>query len=255
MPKSLDTIASHVSNIIEGRQKTKEARFKKLPPGGEHVDDVLRQAVAYLAERLADKGFKPAYSRLSLSRRLGEITQTISIDRNGSNLSGVSVQISAHVVVAAASFGAWRESQGNWRGTKYLWARQLGYLSGRRDYLMWQLVAPTNREVELQHLLDSICTLALPAFDAWSSKQSISKAVLRFTEQDRIDWVMEAALWAGDRHAAAQALTRHLELHPKDVGEYIAQLNWLRENPTATPGIPISGAAFLVARHALDVAM
>jgi hypothetical protein len=45
MPKSLNTLDSHVSDIVEGRRRTKDARFKPLPAGVEHVDDVLRQAV------------------------------------------------------------------------------------------------------------------------------------------------------------------------------------------------------------------
>jgi hypothetical protein len=51
MPKSLNTLDSHVSDIVEGRRTTKDARFKPLPAGVEHVADVLRQAVVYLAER------------------------------------------------------------------------------------------------------------------------------------------------------------------------------------------------------------
>jgi hypothetical protein len=45
MPKSLNTLDSHVSDIVEGRRRTKDACFKPLPAGVEHVDDVLRQAV------------------------------------------------------------------------------------------------------------------------------------------------------------------------------------------------------------------
>jgi hypothetical protein len=255
MSKSLTTIESHVSDIVESRQKTKDARFKPLPFDVEHVDEVLHHAVYYLAEQLATKGFTPAVSRLSLSRKHGPITQTVSLDRVGSNLSGVSVAVGAHVSVSSASYGRWCTNEGTGNHSKYLWTRQLGYLSGQRNYLRWQLVDSHNRQAELENLLGNISTLALPAFSAWETKQLIGQAVFRFTELDRIDWLMSAALWAGDVHAAARLISEHLEAHPKHVPEYKSDVLRFRASLTSMPATPISGAAFLVVRHGINVAM
>lgn len=253
MPKSLSTIESHISDVADNRRKTQNARFKPLPSDVERVDDVLRQTVADLADGLAEKGFKPAMSKLSLSRKLGEITQTISLERVASNLSGVSVQIGAHVSVSAASYSRWSRTEGTGYASKYLWARGLGYLCGQHNHLRWQLVDPFARQAELKHLLDSISTLALPAFSAWANKESISEAVFRFTELERIDWLMSVALWAGDRRAARQLIIKHLQMHPSRLSEYETELAQFKARPTSTPGRPISGAAFLAFRHRLDV--
>jgi hypothetical protein len=255
MATSLDSLDDHVSDIVATRRLTQEARFKPLPPGVERIDAVLRQALDHLAQALADEGFKPAYSRMALTRRLGPLTQTITLDTVPGNLSGVNVQVTAHASVSAASYKRWREEHGTGHGSPYLWIRQLGYLGAEHDYLKWQLVDPAARVGELDHLLGKIRELALPAFEAWRDKPSIAQAVFRQREGERIDWLMQVALWAGSPAAAARLIARHLRTCPKDVQDYRTELLRFQGNPgiPAPERRPASGAAFLVARHALDV--
>lgn len=255
MPKSLTTLDSHTSSIIETRRKTQEARFKSLPVGAERVEDVIRQAVAYLADHLAPLGFKAAPSKLTFSRKSDQTTQVIALRADTGNLSGVTVQISANALVRSLSYKRWTGEHGTKYATEYLWVRQLGYLSGHHEYLQWELVDPATREAELSDLLSRIQSLVFPAFAAWADKERICHAVFRRTEVDRVDWLMEIALWCGNSAAARELAEQHLQLRPQDMQEFQSELARFCADPTIgepRPS-PLSGAAFLAARYGLEV--
>lgn len=257
MSKSLTTLDSHVSSIIESRQKTKEARFKPLPAGVERVDDVIRQAIDYLSVSLAPLGFKGAPSKRTFSRKPGETTQVVALRLNAENLSGVTVQVSVDVYIRSPSYKRWTGEHGTKYANEYLWVKQLGYLAESKDYLMWELVDPATREGELSDLLSKVQYLALPAFSAWSDKESICSAVFRRTEQERIDWLMESALWCGNPVVAKTLAEQHLKLRPKDLPEFLIELARFQANPSIVEPkpTPVSGAAFLAARYELQVAV
>ncbi len=257
MPKSLTTLDSHTSDIVETRRKSKEARFKALPAGVERVDDVIRQAVDYLGNQLAPLGFKAAPSKLTFSRKSNETTQVIALRPDAGNLSGVTVQVSANVLVRSLSYKRWTGEHGTKYATEYLWVRQLGYLSGHHEYLKWELVDPITRENELSDLLSRIQSLALPAFSAWADKESICRAVFRRTEADRIDWLMEIALWCGNSETARSVAEQHMRLHPQDMAEFMSELGrFCADASIGEPKpTPVSGAAFLAARYGLKVAI
>jgi hypothetical protein len=255
MPKSLTSLESHTVDIIEKRRKTQDARFRPLPTGVERVEDVIRQAVDYLGDRLAPMGFKAAPSRLTFSRKVGEITQVIALRADGANLSGVSVRVTANALVRSSAYKRWTGEHGTKYATEYLWVRQLGYLSGHHEHFKWELADPTTREGELSDLLSRIHSLALPAFEAWADKHSICRAVFRRTEADRIDWLMEIALWCGNSDVAKSLAEQHLRLRPQDVPEFMSELARFRADIAIgkPQGSPASGAAFLAARYKLAV--
>lgn len=257
MPKSLTTLDSHTSSIIETRRKTKEARFKSLPVGVERVEDVVRQAVGYLGDNLATLGFRAAPSKLAFSRKSDQTTQVIALRTDAGNLSGVTVQISADVSVRSPSFKRWTGEHGTKYAHEYLWVRQLGYLSGHHEYFQWELVDPATREGELSDLLSRIQSLALPALDAWADNESICRAVFRRTEVDRIDRLMEIALWCGNRDVARSLAEQHLLLRPHDLPEFVSELARFLAAPAIGKAqhSPVSGAAFLAARYELGVAV
>lgn len=257
MSKSLTTLDSHVSSIIETRQKTKNARFKALPAGVERVEDVIRQAVDYLGDSLTPLGFKAAPSKLTFSRKSEETTQVIALRLNAGNLSGVTVQVSVDALVRSTSYKRWTEEHGTKYANEHLWVQQLGYLTEHHDYLTWELVDPTARGGELRDLLSKIQCIALPAFSAWSDMESICRAVFRRTELERIDWLMEIALWCGNPAVAKSLAEKHLQLHPKDLPEFLIELARFQANPTFSEPkhSPVSGAAFLAARYELEVAV
>jgi hypothetical protein len=255
MPKSLTTLDAHTADIVETRRKTKESRFKPLPVGAERVADVLQQAVDYLSSHLAPLGFKAAPSKLAFSRKCGETTQVIALQAGAGNLSGVSVQVSADACVKSASYKKWTGEHGTKYATPYLWIRQIGYLAGGHEYFKWQLVDPASRDGELRDLLSRIRSLALPAFQDWSDKESICRAVVRRTEVDRIDWLMEIALWCGNRDVARLLAEQHLQMCPRDMPEFVSELNRFHADPTISEpkALPASGAAYLAARYGLAI--
>jgi hypothetical protein len=255
MPNSLTSLNDHVADIIQARRRTMDARFKALPAGVERVDEVLRGAIDYLHKHLESQGFKAVPSQLSLSRKVGEITQIIHLRRGSSNLSGTSVEVSAEALMKSASLKRWTESEGTKYARELFWIRQLGELSGQRDYFKWQLVDSSAREQELADLLSKIQSLALPAFEAWADKQAMADAVFRFTEANRIDWLVEIALWSGNRAAAEQLVQHHMQNNPRDVASFTAELARFRSDPNISSPLsgPASGVAFLVARHSLNV--
>lgn len=255
MPKSLTSLDAHTEDILDGRRRAKDARFKPLPDGVEHVDDVLVQAVDFLESRLSAKGFRAARSQLSLSRKVGEITQVVRLRPSGSNLSGVSAEISAEALVRSQSLKRWTSSEGTKYARETLWVRQLGYLGGHREYLKWQLVDRGAREVELSDLLDKVQSLAVPALEAWATKESIARAVFRFTEVERIDWLVEAALWAGSADAAMRLVSHYLTHNPRDGSTFASELVKFCSDPTIKEPLPhaVSGLAFLAARHSIQV--
>lgn len=255
MPKSLTTLDSLRSDILEKRRKTQGARFKPLPTGVERVEDVIRQAVDYLGARLASFGFKAAPSKLSFSRKSRVTKQVIALQADRENLSGVSVQVSVHVYVRSPSFKRWLGKHGTRDAHDLLWGGQLGYLSGHNEYFLWQLVEPKAREAELSDLLSRIHALAFPVFELWADKESISRAVFRRTEVDRIDWLTEIALWCGNFDAAKRLVAQHLQLRPLDIPEFKSELaRFLGDTTIREPrSSPVSGAAFLAARHGLEV--
>ena len=255
MPKSSTTIDDHIGDILQARRATKAARFKPLPDGVEHVDDVMRQALASLHEGLAPLGFKAAPSQLTLSRRLGELTQVIGLRPDSSNLSGASVLASVHVQVKSASHKRWTASEGTRYAREHLWARQLGDLGEPRGFLQWQLVDPATRDAELADMLDRVRALALPALDAWRDKAAIAEALSRDTEQGRADWLVETALWAGHREIAQRLLHAMLSAKTNLRLTYREALpRYLADASIAEPlrRDPATCLAFLAARHGLD---
>lgn len=255
MPKSLTSLDAHTADIIKTRRRTMDARFKALPAGVERVDEVLRGAIDYLYMHLQSQGFKAAPSQLSLSRKVGEITQVVRLRPTSSNLSGVSAEVSAEALMKSASLKRWTECEGTKYGSGLFWIKQLGYLSGGEDYFKWQLVDSSAREQELSDLLSKIQSLALPAFEAWADKRAMADAVFRFTEADRIDWLLEIALWSGNRSAAEQLVQHYMQNNPRDVPTFKAELARFSsdQNISAPLSYPLSGVAFLVARHSLNV--
>jgi hypothetical protein len=104
-------------------------------------------------------------------------------------------------------------------------------------------------------MLDKIQTLALPALEAWATKAAIADAVFRGTEQDRADWLVETALWAGHREVAQRLLRQLLEAQTNLMLTYRVDLPRYRADPTIAepfPGGPATKLAFLAARHDLD---
>jgi hypothetical protein len=255
MSKSISTLEGHVSSLIETRRATKDARFKPLPAGVERAADVVQGALAWLQDRLAVNGFKSAPSQLQLTRRFGEITQAVGFQAMSTNLSGVSVQVVIHASVKAASRKRWTAAEGTRYGSAYLWSRQVGYLGGEHDYFQWELVDPATRETALEDMLHKIKTLALPALDSWTSKAAIGEAVFRGTEQDRPDWLVETALWAGHHEAALRLLRELLVKNPRLVPDYCVNLSlYQSDQAIAEPflGDPANGLAFLAARYGLQ---
>lgn len=255
MPKSLTTLDSHTADIVAERRKTKDARFKALPAGIERVEDVVRHAIDYLAEHLAPLGFKAAPSKLTLSRKAGETTQVIALRTDAGNLSGVSVRVSVEALVRSPSLKRWTAEHGTKYAREHLWAKQLGYLSGHHEYLKWQLIDPATREQELSDLLSRIQSLALPVFAAWSERDAIRRALFRRTEVDRLDWLMEMALWCGDAAAASGLAEQHIRIRPQDKSEFLSELARFQvDRSIREPGhSPMSGAAFLAARFELEI--
>lgn len=255
MPKSLTSLDAHTADLVEARRRTGDARFKALPEGVEPIEEVLRGAIDHLFLRLQHLGFKSAPSQLALSRKLGEITQVVRLRPGSSNLSGVNVEVSVDVLMKSASLKRWTGCEGTKYASEFLWIKQLGYLSGGRDYFKWQLVDRSAREQELADLLSKIQSLALPAFEAWADKPALASAVFRFTEVDRIDWLIEIALWSGNRAAAEKLVVLYVQNNPQYAPSFSTELARFRSDPSINEPLscPVSGAAFLVARHSLDV--
>jgi hypothetical protein len=208
---------------------------------------VFAHAVEFLEAQLSSLGFKAALSQLSLSRKLGNLSHVIRLRPSGTNLSGVGAEVSVEVFVRSSSLRRWTHEEGTKYARDTLWIRQLGYLGGRNEYLKWQLVDPATRRAELLDLLEKVRSLAIPALDAWSSKQSVAAAVFRFSEVERIDWLVEAALWAGDREAATRLISDHLRSNPKDQHSYASELARFLAEPAISEPLPhaVSGSAFL----------
>ena len=253
MPKSLTSLDAHTEDILSGRRKASEFRFKPIADGVERVDAILRDATSYLAERLASDGFKPSLSQLSLTRRIGDLTHIVRLRPAGENLSGVSAEVSVHVLVKSQSLKRWTQALGTKYSRDLLLISQLGYLAPEHAYYKWQLVDPDLRQTELDDMEAHIRKIALPALAGWRDRTSISQAVLHFIEVDRLDWLMEAALWAGFPGVAAELVHQYLNANPKDAGVYSTELARFKANPEVGEPLPhpMSGAAFLAARHGL----
>lgn len=255
MSKSLTSLDAHTADIIQGRRLTQDARFKPLPPDVERIDEVLRGAIDFLHQQLKTQGFKSAQSKLSLSRKVGKTNQILRLIPGASNLSGVSVEVSLDVSVKSASLKRWTATEGTKYAREHLWIKQLGYLSKGQDYFKWQLVDRSKRDSELNDLLAKIQLFALSAFEAWSDNQAIAEAVFRFTEMERIDWLVETALWSENSIAAAKLVELYLQSKLQEVHIYEAELRRFRTDI----GIQepqehfMSALAFLVARHSLEV--
>jgi len=256
MPKSMTSIDDHVVGILQARRATQQARFKPLPDGVEHVDDIMEQALAWLGERLAPQGFKAAASQMTLSKRQGELTQVIKLRPDSTNLSGASVLVSVHVALKSASHKRWTATEGTGHGREHLWIRQLGEFDGGHEFLQWQLLDPATREAKLSDMLERIRALALPALGAWADKAAIAGAVFRGTEADRPDWLVETALWAGHRDVAMRLLRELLDTRTNLRLTYREDLPRYRAAAAAEPfrRAPDTCLAFLAAKHDLDPA-
>ncbi|ROZ78873.1 hypothetical protein [Ramlibacter sp. WS9] len=246
-------MSEHIADISSVRAKTKAARFKPLPDGVESIAAVVAEALAYLESHLA-AGFKAHRSQQSLTRRGSELTQSIQLRLGSGNLSGVSVEVSAYAAVRSSKFKSWCSSEGTGYARDLLWSRQVGYLGGANDYIKWQLGDKLHRAAELNDLCLTLQTTALPSLDAWATKEAIATAVFRRTELDRIDWLMEAALWSGATATAERLLGEHLLANPQQVADCALELARFRSSGGATP-LPsaISGAAYLAVRYGLSL--
>lgn len=253
MSKLDASLESYVERIIDGRRKTREARFKPLPEGVETVDDVLREATNYLAEHLAGHGFKPALSKLSLTRRLGKLTHTITLVKGTANLSGVNVETSIKVAVTSDDFGRWCKEHGTGYARKFLWSSQLGNLANEKVYYSWQLVEREQRQAEFESMLAAVYQLALPALAAWSDETSIAQAVIQRHDAERVDWLMEAALWIGDRAAASLLARSYRASATRDAADFELELTRYRSGATDEPYRSTSGIAYLVVKHDLNL--
>lgn len=255
MPKSLTGIDEHVGDIARVRAATKAARFKPLPDGVETVDEVVSAALRFLEDRLGPAyGFKLARSQSSLNRRQDDLTQSIQLRLGSGNLSGVSVEVSAYALVRSPKFKAWCASEGTGYSRDLLWIRQVGYLGGANEYFKWQLVDPGTREQELADLFATISAKAVPALDSWATKGAIASSVFRGTEMERLDWLMEVALWAKAPSSAERLLAECIESCPKLAAEFHTELARFKSDASARP-LPnaLSGAAYLVVRHNLHI--
>lgn len=251
MPKSLTSLDAHVADIAEARRTTGAARFKPIPPGTERVEDVLKQSIEHLSRHFVTLGFKPAVSKLTLSRRMGPVTQVLALSPDSGNLSGVSVCVSVNALVKSAGFKRWRAEHGTGYASEYLWVKQLGYLNGSWAYLKWELVNPGRRAEELDDMTSRINALAMPVFADWSDKDGICNALHQRTLIERIDWMLEVALWCGAADVARLLVTEHLRRFPDDRQAFDAEVLRFRGDPTlrTPPDAPISRAAFLAVRH------
>ena len=160
-----------------------------------------------------------------------------------------------HVQVKSASHKRWTASDGMRYAREHLWVRQLGDLGAPRQFLQWQLVDASARGAELADMLERVRALALPALDAWRDKAAIADAVLRGIEQDRADWLVETALWAGHRELAQRLLHELLAARTNLRLTYREELpRYLADASIAEPlrRDPATCLAFLAARHGLD---
>jgi len=255
LPKSLTGIDEHVGDIARVRAATKAARFKPLPHGVETVDEVVSAALRFLEDRLGPTyGFKLARSQLSLNRRQDDMTQSIQLRLGSGNLSGVSVEVSAYALVRSSKFKAWCATEGTGYSRDLLWTRQVGYLGGANQYFKWQLGDAGTRERELEDLLGTISAKALPALDSWVTKGAIASSVFRGTEVERIDWLMEIALWAMAPSSAERLLAAYIESSPELAAEFHIELARFNSDASVRPSPhALSGAAYLVARHNLRI--
>lgn len=78
--------------------------------------------------------------------------------------------------------------------------------------------------------------------------------MFRGTEVERIDWLMEIALWAMAPLSAERLLAAYIESSPELAAEFHMELARFTSDATVRPSPhALSGAAYLVARHNLRI--
>jgi hypothetical protein len=220
MPKTLHTLDDHVQDTIEARRRTQSGRFQPVAPGTEHVADVISSSCASVADAFTNVGFRWSKSGLRLSRKVGPFTHIVSFQADSANSSGSHVVVSLHAQVKSGELSKWRESAGVADGDN-VWSTQLGYLSVAHEYFKWQLVDPDTRQSEIESMIKTIRELALPAFDACSSKNSLSTNILERREITSVrDWSVDTALWVENNTAATTLVLAYLSASPHNASNF-----------------------------------
>jgi hypothetical protein len=206
MPKKITGIQDLVEDIVHAREATAKARFQ---PRGNAVPPrkLLEAACEPLELALATHGFRFSRSRLEFKRKSDGISHVVRLKGDSGNLAGHKASCIVDVSVLSKDYAEWGRRHG-FDDSEYLWINQLGYIDGGREYIRWDFAAPAAREAEAEDMTARVMNIALPALDAWCSKASIAQAVRSTHEVNRLDWLVQVALWAGGIEAGRVALRR-----------------------------------------------
>lgn len=252
MPKHLQTLDEHTADILSGRLRGSSGRFKAVPADTDRAEDVAVDACSQVAAAFEDIGFRWSKSGLKFSRKVGPFTHIVSFQRDRANVSGAHVAVAMHAQVKSRELAYWREENGVTSGDN-VWSRQVGYLQPAFDYLKWQLVDPEVRVEEIASMIATVKNLVLPAFEAASSKETLSVRLLDRHEITRAPhWAIDIALWVGNRTAAEAIVRSFLESHSGQVSFF--QEHYAREiaEPSATkPLREMDCIAWACAKHGL----
>ncbi len=220
MPKTLHTLDDHVQDTIEARRRTQSGRFQPVATGTERVADVISSSCASVADAFTNIGFRWSKSGLRFSRKIGPFTHIVSFQADSANSSGSNVVVSLYAQVKSGELSKWRESAGVADGDN-VWITQLGYLSIAHEYFKWQLVDPDTRQSEIESMIKAIRELALPAFEACSSKNSLSANILERREiTSGRDWSVDTALWVENNTAATTLVLADLSASPRNASNF-----------------------------------
>lgn len=254
MPKHLETLDDHTVDILSSRLSGSSGRFKTVPAGTDRAADVAAAACAEVAAAFEDIGFRWSKSGLRFSRKVGPFTHIVSFQRDRANLSGAHVAVAMHAQVKSKDLASWRDANGVTSGDN-VWIRQVGYLQPPHDYLKWQLVDPEARIEEIASMIATVKNLVLPAFEAASSKETLSVRLLDRHEITRTPhWAIDIALWVGNRTSAEAIVRSFLESHSGQVSFFRKHYERELAAPSATkPLREMDSIAWACAKHRLHV--
>lgn len=210
MPKSLQSLDDHVSDLLASRERSRAGRFQPVVAGVERVADVVGTSCAAVAAAFEPEGFRWSRSALRFSRKVGAFTHLVTFQADAANSSGAHVAVSVHAQVKNSELAKWREVNGI-SDSAYVWASQIGYLPPRHEYLKWQLVDPATRGAEAESMVQTVRELVIPAFEVCRTKEGLSAGLMGRREITWTpDWAIDIALWCGNKEAAAAMLRARL---------------------------------------------
>jgi hypothetical protein len=177
--RDVGTLDRLIATVGADKQRAARARAAPRPRGVEPPREVFRSACAAIAAAFAGEGFSYSPSGPYLKRRDGDFEHRFYFQSSTNNVAGELVELIVHATAFSRRLGAWRAKR-KFVGSEpgYVGGGPLGSVGGEREYLVWNLAAPSKRTRAIRDVIDEMRRRALPFFALVKDPERLARALI-----------------------------------------------------------------------------